>query len=470
MRPVLILLFCFLCAFSSAQTVVLTPQQMTSDLDYLNKYLKKWHPTYYDYTNKSQMDAYYSRLKDSCSEPTSAFDFKTTVRKAVNKVGCGHMGVYDFKGSKAVKNTPLLPLKLWVLNNRLFIKSHSTKDSLLNIGDEIMDINGEKAVDLITKTAELAFTDGLNTTHKMYSLEVNFSVFHYFVYGKQDNYALTIKDRTGKISVVNIQAEAPKESGATKKIVKDSANCLIKGNDIALYKTDFDSSTMVVDIDGFEGAGQGKSYRKIFKYLRTHKIKNLVIDLRNNGGGSVFKGNKFLTYLLDQPVLPLVFSRKPNLTIINPRFGGGFFERCAPLFFILNPLQYPNKNGWNHCFLFFKKYRNHFDGNVYVLTNGGTFSMASYVATYLKYKRNAVILGEETGGSADASRAMASGVIKLPNSGVKVQLNVYQLKHLLNVEDKTHGLMPDHPTQYSIEDKLENRDIEMEKIKTLVKH
>jgi C-terminal processing protease CtpA/Prc len=300
-------------------------------------------------------------------------------------------------------------------------------------------------------------------------LEVNFSAFHFFVYGKQDNYTLTIKNRVGDTSIVSVKSEVPKEAKATKKTLKDSANCLIKGNAVALYKTDFDASIRVIDIDNFSGARQGKTFRQIFKHLRKNQIKNVVIDLRNNGGGSVFTGNKLLGYLLDAPIRPVVISRKPNLTFINLRFKGGLLERTAPILFTLNPLQYPNKNGWNHCFLFFKKYRNHFDGNVYVLTNGGSFSMASYVASYLKYKKQAVIVGEETGGSEYGSRGMAGGHIKLPNSAVKIQLNIYQMTHLIGIEDKGHGLQPDHAIEYSIDDKLASRDLEMEKIKMLIK-
>jgi C-terminal processing protease CtpA/Prc len=441
---------------------------MKADLEYLNKYLRKWHPAYYHYTNKRQMEAYYSRLKDSCAAEMKAADFRTTVRKAVNQVHCGHMGVFGYKGATG-EDVALFPVKVWVLNNRLFVKSFSTQDSLLNVGDEILDINGEKTMDMIQKTTELVVTDAFNKTHKMYVLEANFSAFHFFVYGKQDNYTLTIKNRMGDTSIVMVKSEVPKETTATKKAVKDSANCLITGNAVALYKTDFDASTRVIDIDNFNGTRQGKTFRQIFKHLRKNQIKNVVIDLRNNGGGSVFSGNKLLNYLLDAPIRPLVISRKPNLTFINPRFKGGLLERITPILFTLNPLQYPNKNGWNHCFLFFKKYRNHFDGNVYVLTNGGSFSMASYVASYLKYKKQAVIVGEETGGSEYGSRAMAGGHIKLPNSEVKIQLNIYQMTHLIGIEDKGRGLMPDHAIEYSIDDKLASRDLGMEKIKALIK-
>ena len=368
---------------------------MKADLEYLNKYLQKWHPSYYDYTKKEEMNAFYSRLKDSCTTPILPSIFRTSIYKAINKVGCGHMSITGFKSVATGKNAALLPLKVWVLNNRLFIKSALKKDSALYIGDEILEINGEKASDLIKKTSELAVTDGFNQTHKAYSLTHNFNAFHYFIYEKQDSYDLRIKNQAGKVLDISIKSDTFKSEFATYKMMKDTANRVTMGNAVTLYKTDFDSSTMIIDIDDFNGSGQGKTFKKIFRHLRTHQIKNVVIDLRDNGGGNVFRGHKFLTYFLDASITSMVISRKPNLTFINPRFKGGFFEKITPILFTLNPLQYPNRNGWNHCFLFFKKYRNHFDGNVYVMTNGGTFSMASYVASYLKHKNKQSLLGKK---------------------------------------------------------------------------
>lgn len=466
MRATFILLLCFTFSLAFAQNRKLNPQQMKEDLDYLNKYLKKWHPAYYDYTRKEQMDAYYNQLKNNCSQDTFISFFAKTVRQAINKVGCGHMGIYG--SVKNGKTPPLLPVNIWALNNRLFLRSSWTQDSLVKVGDEILAIDGIDAATLIQQTSELAFTDGFNKTHKMYSLQYNFSVFYYFLYGQKEKIALTIKNNLGNTSELTLNTVIPDTIKQSNAIVKDTMPYLVKSDGIRMYQTDFDASTVVLDINSFGGKKQGRTYRRAFKYLRTHKIGNLVIDLRYNGGGRVFKGNNLLTYLLDQPVIPMVISRKPNLTFINPKFKGDFFEKITPILFTLNPLQYPNKHGWNHVFPFFKKNRNHFDGKIFVLTNGGTFSMASYVASFLKNKRNAIVIGEETGGSEYGSRAMAGGHFTLPNSKLNIKLNVYQMTHALNIEDQAHGVMPDHETTYTIDDILNQRDLDMEKVKSLI--
>ena len=468
MRTIFILLLCFTFSLTFAQNRKLNPQQMKEDLDYLNKYLKKWHPAYYDYTNKEQMDAYYSLLKNNCTQDSSILYFAKTVRQAVNKVGCGHMGTFGTT-DKNTKTPALLPLNVWALDNRLFLKSSWTQDSFMKVGDEILAIDGVDAATLIQQTSELAFTDGFNKTHKTFRLCTNFSVFYYFMYGQKEKITLTVKNKTGNISELMLNSIVPDSIKQSKTIVKDTLPYLVKGDKIRMYQSDFDSSTVVLDINSFGGKKQNKTYRQAFKYLHTHKTQNLVIDLRDNGGGRAFKGNKLLTYLLDQPVIPMVISRKPNLTFINPKFKGGFFGKITPILFTINPLQYPNKHGWNHLFPFFKKYRNHFDGKVFVLTNGGTFSMASYVTSYLKNKRKAIVIGEETGGGEYGSRGMAQGHFTLPNSKLNIKLNVYQLTHALNIKDTAHGVIPNHETTYTIDDILNHRDLDMEKVEALVK-
>jgi len=46
--------------------------------------------------------------------------------------------------------------------------------------------------------------------------------------------------------------------------------------------------------------------------------------------------------------------------------------------------------------------------------------MSGVTSTYLKYKANAIIIGEETGGNAAGSNAVISGKIILPNSHLQV--------------------------------------------------
>ncbi len=465
---ILLLIFSFSESFS--QTKYYTPSQVSQDLDYLNKYLKKWQPSYYNYTSKAEMDNTYSLLKESNKTDISAQKLKILVTKAINKVGCGHMWVEGVKGIQILDSIKSVPFDPYILENKIYVRRYLVSDTLLKNGDEIISINGITADSLIKTTSELLLTDANNFTYKTYWLEHLFYGFFYQIYGVSEDLEIEVKSKnelSRKVIIPSIYRN--KTNIRYYRNVPDSSDIVLAGKGINLLKLKNIESTALIDFENFNGKHQRSTYKKIFKYLNNNKVENLVIDLRDNGGGNVFKGYNFLKYLINNTFFGFNISRKPNLTFMNPKFKSGFFERITPILFMANPFQYPNKNGWNHFFPFMKKLKNHFDNNIYVITNGQTFSMASSVATLLKYKRNAKIIGEETGGSEYATRAMATGKIKLPNSGIKVNFNVYQYKLNGIDKDSGHGLLPDYPIQYSVEDRFSKRDLELEKISELIK-
>lgn len=62
---------------------------------------------------------------------------------------------------------------------------------------------------------------------------------------------------------------------------------------------DLQNKTMLLKISAFSPVQSAKAYRKIFKKLQKYQTDNLVIDLRNNGGGSIENAYRLLSYLID---------------------------------------------------------------------------------------------------------------------------------------------------------------------------
>jgi C-terminal processing protease CtpA/Prc len=209
--------------------------------------------------------------------------------------------------------------------------------------------------------------------------------------------------------------------------------------------------------------------RMSFRYLHKHpEINSLAIDLRDNGGGSVSKGNAMLTYLVPK-AFTFRFGRKANLLPINPGLKMGPGIRITPVSFFLYPVSWVKDRKWTHWFIKMPKHKNRFKGQLYVITNGRSFSMSVVTSSYLKYKANATLIGEETGGTQCGSNAMLSGKVVLPTSGAQLTIPLYRIDHTIPVPDTKRGLMPDYPVQYTILDLMQGRDLEMEKIRSLMR-
>jgi C-terminal processing protease CtpA/Prc len=229
-----------------------------------------------------------------------------------------------------------------------------------------------------------------------------------------------------------------------------------------------DKPIAVIDIDAFKGWRWHKFFRKTFKDIRQKNITNVVIDLRDNGGGQVAFGMNFLSYLIHKPT-KLSFDRKPNLMALNFRFKMDIFSRITPLFLCLRFQDIPKNGRLRHYIITLPKKRNAFKGQIYVLTNGKSFSMAGVASTYLKYKSNALIVGEETGGNIAGSNAIINGKFILPHSKICVIVPVYHIYHDIDVNNNGHGLMPDYPTHYTKEQVLKGEDMDLNKVMELVK-
>lgn len=466
MPKVLLYIFLFVCFNSTTHAQKkLTLSQKQADLDFLNKHLRRSHPSYYYHTPKLAMDAYYDSLKIYLAKISDSLSLSRAVRKAVAKVGCGHMSVDG--GGKSIDSLLFFPLKTYLTNNKLYVKEKYLYG--IEVGDEITRIENMPTQELIPEMLGLKTSDGQIETGRSFYFNSLAQYFFFLQFGQKLSYHLEIKKVNGEI----IKLIVPTILSSTtftiiQKTISDSSAVVVKGDRLNLLKTEI-PKTLLIGYDSFSSKRQRATLRRIFKYIKANETENLIVDLRQNGGGSVFEGSVFLKYLLPQAVFGLNFGRKPSLMPLNPSLKISFGNRIAALLFLVNPLQYPSRNGWMHLFPFVRKYRNHFNKKLFVLTSGYTFSMAGYVSSRLKNQSNAITIGQETGASENISNGMATAKLVLPNSKMQISFNLYRLAHVPGMVKSSHGVLPNYPIEYSLDDKLLGKDIEMEKVKELIK-
>ena len=179
------------------------------------------------------------------------------------------------------------------------------------------------------------------------------------------------------------------------------------------------------------------------------------------------KGTNLMKYLIREP-FSYSFGRKPNALLVDPRIKINALSRLTNFAFLFCLPSNVKKGKWMHKFICMPKKRKGFTGKIFVLTNGRSFSMSGMAGSYLKYKANATIIGEETGGTLTGSNAMLSGTLILPNTKTQIIVPLYHIHHQINAPDTKRGLIPDFPIQYKIEDLIQKKDLEMEKVREIV--
>ena len=447
-------------------------KQALEDIDFTEKYLVKFHPDPFRYISKDSLHAFVLKQKARIDTSLTEMQLRFYIKSIVAKIGCGHTDVAASKKyTKAIKkiNRPILPLNVFVTDsNKLIVLNNLSSDTTIKPGDEILSIH-KQSVNTILKTIySITTSDGYNETYKKQSTRYNSFKFYYsFCYGFKLEYPTKIKHQDNSTKIHNLQGISTlKDTLILAKL--DSTN-IIKKIKYCSYSTLKNTKPVaLIDINGFKGRHWRSFFRKTFKDIQQKQIENLVIDLRDNGGGQINLGLNLLSYMVNEKIV-LPFDKKINGTAFNPKFKMGFATRPVPLLFALR-LPESMKNGrLRHYFIKRPKHRNSFKGQIYVLTNGKSFSMSAVVAAYLKYKSKAIVIGEETGGNVSGSNAVINGKIILPNSKIIVYIPMYHLYHDIDIENNGHGVIPDYPTLYKKEETINGIDADMRKVLELIK-
>lgn len=476
MKSIFVLILLCLCSSLLSQKKVFDLQkkyavdECLKDIDYTEKYLCKFHPDPFRYISKDSLHQFVKSIKTNLHGPLTEMQLRFYIKQIIAKIGCGHTdAAASKKYTKQIQKTSraILPINAFVVDsNRLFVLNNLSTDTTIRSGDEIININHSSVPTILRTIFSIYSSDGLNTTYKKQGIKYNWFKYYYsFCYGYQANYVLDVKNAQGIISSHTLQCISS---------LKDTLILPTKTTVESIHETKFchfyllndNNNIAIMDIDGFKGRGWRKFTKRSFTTLKERNIKNLVIDLRDNGGGEIMDGLNLLSYLNSQ-ITVLPFDRKPNLLPFNFRYKMGPFTRFSPILFsTLLPQRFKNGRLQHYFFSFSKK--NNYNGNVFVLINGKSFSMSGVVASYLKYNLNAKLIGEETGGNVKGSNAVLSGKIILPNSKIQVYIPYYHIYHRIPSINTSRGVMPDHPTHYESHDVINGIDLDLKKVLELV--
>ncbi len=447
-------------------------EEVIEDINYAATYLLKFHPDPYRYISKDTLQAFIEATKLKITKPLNEMQVRFYLKQIVAKIGCGHT---DVAASKAYVKTveklsrPILPLNTFLLSNKkMIVINNLSTDSTIKVGDEIISIDAHP-LDTVLKTIFSVFTtDGYNETYKKRGIKYEWFKYYYsFCYGFKPLYTVKLKNNAGAAYICKLNAiSSLKDTLILPK--KDSLTYIQKTKTCGYSVMDYTKPIAIIDINAFSGKHWKRFFRRTFKDIKQKHIENVVIDLRDNGGGQINDGLNFLSYLIHKP-FKASFDRRANLLAFNPRLKMNIGTRLTPFLFTFFMPEKIKHGRLRHYFFGIPKHRNAFKGNVFVLINGKSFSMSCIAATYLKYKAGATIIGEETGGNIAGSNAVINGTLYMPHTRARIFVPYYHIYHDIKVENNGHGLMPDYPTFYTKEDVLEAVDPDIRKVKELVK-
>jgi hypothetical protein len=458
----------------------IAPALLIKDLQTLHTILEKNHPSIYWYTTKDSMDFYFSSALASVKDSMTAWNFKNVVATYLANIKCGHTSVhFSPKLTKQYANYrfPEFPLQLKVWkDSAVVIWNLHSKDSILKRGTIVTAINQLPVNKIVDSIYGIMSTDGNSINFKSQVLTNNFAGWYKARFGDADSmYQISYIDSAGNTKTTSIAAYVPPKtkkdslSQSSTAISKPKAPKVVAPKKWTLL-IDSSANTAFMNLSSFSGSGLRKFMRQSFITIQKRGVKNLVIDLRSNGGGNIKNSTRLSQYISDHSFKIADSVVASNRGISKVPFSSYF----SVLYYALAKTVISKKeaDGKFHFKRFEKHYytpisKNHFDGSVYILQGGYTFSASTLFTSPLIKQKNVTIVGEETGGGYYGNSAMMIPNIKLPHSQLLFRLPLYRL-----VMDKTrpkgNGIMPDvlvDPSSYAIK---QGFDIKLETVKKMI--
>jgi C-terminal processing protease CtpA/Prc len=455
-------------------------EQLQQDFNVFRHVLEEGHPSLYWYTPKDSMDAVfdlaYNNLPDSLTETA----FRTRLSYVTSRINCGHTSVrysknYSRHLDTAKRKQFPLSIKFWD-DTAVIYANLNRKDTVLTRGTIIKSINGYPISFYKDSLFRFLTMDGYSFIHKYQTLSNQgvFGGWYRNVFGLKDRFSIGYETVNGKTGTLVVPVYDPAKSydrkspGAKRTGRKERKKYAIHASRNVIF--DANSSSAVLTMNTFSRGNNLTGFiKKTFRRLDRMHIQHLIIDVRSNGGGNVGIANLLTRLIIDHR-----FKMADSLYAINKRSRyGKYIQNYGWNKLSMSLITRKRRDGKYHFGYFERHYfspkkKNHFDGAVYIVTGGNSFSATTLFANALKGQKNVLLVGEETGGAAYGNTAWMIPEVTLPNSRIRFRLPKFRMVVDKDIAKNGRGVQPDVLAGPNLESIRKGTDPKLEKVKQII--
>lgn len=496
-------------------------EKLQQDVDYAKEKLLTKHVDIDWYHSKAVLGTRLDSFKKTIHDSMKPNEFSRELSKVVASFGHGHTYVSslnpritktDKKRYKKSK-VPLELLQFKSVDDRLMLEKHYSKDSTLPVYTEVHAVNGHSFQDFYMSYQDFRKGDGYITSMQKHLYGKTFSSYLSLELPLLDSITLDFKIIDSVFTKIvkreylskssHISRGIRKDSilpflhpGARKKLTKEEKKRLKqqlqhqmdiknyfayeKSTNSYLRSLEFpvesDSSIAVLRIKTFTAGHHQKAYSFIFDSIKRLRVQHLILDLRDNGGGYPSDINHLYSFLTIHHTPQMVTSDEVKVNsktalaqmyFKKPTFFGHTLFLPFVLYNSAEDLLKTNKkkDGYYYNIRSRKevlKEENKYEGSVYVLINGMSYSATSLLAAALKHEGKAIFVGEETGGDYNGTVAGRTDLYQLPHSKLRLSLGMMTYRPNTSRALKGRGVFPDVAIEMTFEDLIHQRDPQLQ--------
>jgi C-terminal processing protease CtpA/Prc len=285
------------------------------------------------------------------------------MRRIMTSIGCGHSRPFYFTAEeKYIKTQERFPVDVRVIGGQMYVIDPLDNPDSVAIGDEITAINGRPIESVMEDILLRIPVDGNAIEPKLNEFNISATSYLTYALGFPESYEVQIAGRNSKLALNPLTTFEHKPLRSPNDLCREDL----------CYQVDNARNIGVMTIHSFAFYGERSQQivdfvADAFEDLAANNRSGLIIDMRDNGGGSGLAANWILRRIATEPY-------QYWSAASDPRGRDELFE-----------LQKPVDTGFN--------------GPTTILMNEATFSVVPHFLALVKEHGMATLVGTPAGGT-----------------------------------------------------------------------
>ncbi|MCW3466456.1 S41 family peptidase [Chitinophaga nivalis] len=448
-------------AAQDKKIAALTKEALLTDFDLIVNILKQQHPNLYKFTDSVSFAHQTDSLRKVIAQQPTLINFLQHLPNYLVKDVHLSLNLSDDYEKELNATLQYFPYPVVIERDRVFI---NIKGAAIPYGTELISINNIPVKKVLDELAVHAYSDGYITTGTD-RIARNFQFYFSLHTQKNQPYQVAYKETgTNKTRQITLPAVDPTTAyHATSQAVLP-VNVLQRAYHI--YDNFFDASQtglLTVNTFSLNESAAYKEFSQFFREVNKRQYKQVIIDIRNNGGGNPAIAALLYSFLAKAPFRNVYNYRTKTISISYPEYATDDnnrryseedirsdknfyyqrFDKDSTGFYVGNNRL---KEGLLEDF---PPDKDAFHGDVYILTGGGTVSAATYFASLVQKNQRGTIIGKETGSGVAATTAAWFITYLLPGTQSRLSIPRAELYFFNATTDNGHGILPDQEVPLS---------------------
>jgi len=406
-----------------------TIQEYNSDINELVISLKQ-HPKFGEFIEKDSFDNLVTKTKSFLTDKTNRGEFLWMCREIAASIGCGHTFVPTLTKKWKIPVERMFPVDARFIGDQLFVIDPFINSDLVPEGAEIIAINGFSPKYLKKEILKHISADAFNPSFKENLINRDFMLYCTYQLGFPKRYVIKY-----------VHGEQSGRALLNPFEVLDSISNPVSGcaEDLCFDLLDAENAALI-SIRSFNYYNDRLPIFKefidqSFATIKSENIENLIIDIRDNGGGDPYAASYLLQHLLAN-----------EYTYYQPGSTSHYQDLQKPI----------------------SLEANRFSGSLYFLINGRCFSTSGHFLSLIEAQELGTIIGQESGATYTCNAATQE--ISLKNTFINAYVARATFMTTANEFPENRGLVPEYITSYTLEDLIHNRDVELEFVLDLIRN